>query len=91
MVGQTGQTIRKDVTFGELIEEKIYDDRIKEQKELLLPDIRKGLTELIGDKDTTEQWALAKQEGFWGGAILGLAESIPAMVAGFGGNWAKAT
>ena len=91
MVGQTGQTIKKDVTFGELIEEKIYDDRIKEQKELLLPDIRKGLTELIGDKDTTEQWALAKQEGFWGGAILGLAESIPAMVAGFGGNWAKAT
>jgi hypothetical protein len=91
MAGQTGQTIRKDVTFGELIEEKIYDDRIKEQKELLLPDIRKGLTELIGDKDTTEQWALAKQEGFWGGAILGLAESIPAMVAGFGGNWAKAT
>lgn len=91
MVGQDGQTTTKDVTFGELIEEKIYDDRIKEQKELLLPDIRKGLVTLIGDKDTTEQWALAKKEGFWGGAILGLAESIPAMVAGFGGNWAKAT
>ena len=91
MVGQDGQTTTKDVTFGELIKEKIYDDRIKEQKKSMLPDIRTGLTELIGDKDTTEQWALAKQEGFWGGAILGLAESIPAMVAGFGGNWAKAT
>lgn len=91
MVGKEGETTTKDVTFGELIEEKIYDDRIKEQKKQMLPDIRTGLTELIGDKDTTEQWALAKQEGFWGGAILGLAESIPAMVAGFGGNWAKAT
>ena len=91
MVGKEGETTTKDITFGELIEEKIYDDRIKEQKKEMLPDIRTGLTELIGDKDTTEQWALAKQEGFWGGAILGLAESIPAMVAGFGGNWAKAT
>ena len=91
MVGKEGETTTKDITFGELIEEKIYDDRTKEQKKELLPDIRTGLTELIGDKDTTEQWALAKQEGFWGGAILGLAESIPAMVAGFGGNWAKAT
>ena len=91
MAGQTGQTTTKDVTFGELIEEKIYDERIKEQKKSMLPDIRTGLTELIGDKSVTEQWALAKQEGFWGGAILGLAESIPAMVAGFGGNWALAT
>ena len=85
-----GETTR-DVTFGELIEGKIYDDRLKEQKKSMLPDIRKGLVTLIGDKNTTEQWALAKKEGFWGGAILGLAESIPAMVAGFGGNWAKAT
>ena len=91
MAGQTGQTTTKDVTFGELIEEKIYDERIKQNKKDMLPDIRSGLTELIGDKSVTEQWALAKQEGFWGGAILGLAESIPAMVAGFGGNWALAT
>ena len=91
MAGQTGQTTTKDVTFGELIEEKIYDERIKQKKKDMLPDIRSGLTELIGDKSVTEQWALAKQEGFWGGAILGLAESIPAMVAGFGGNWALAT
>ena len=91
MVGKEGETTTKDVTFGELIENQIISDRIKEQKQSMLPDIRKGLVTLIGDKDTTEQWALAKKEGFWGGAILGLAESIPAMLAGFGGNWAKAT
>jgi len=42
---------------------------------------RKGFTLAIGSSDVTPEWSDAKKEGFWGGAILGLAESIPAMVA----------
>ena len=42
---------------------------------------RKGFTLAIGPSDVTPEWSDAKKEGFWGGAILGLAESIPAMAA----------
>jgi hypothetical protein len=42
---------------------------------------RKGFTLAIGSSDVTPEWSDAKKEGFWGGAILGLAESIPAMAA----------
>jgi hypothetical protein len=42
---------------------------------------RKGFTLAIGSSDVTPEWSDAKKEGFWGGAILGLAESIPAMLA----------
>lgn len=49
---------------------------------------RAGARELFGDKETTEQWRDMQKESFWGGAILGLAESLPAMV---GGNWAQRT
>jgi len=49
---------------------------------------RVGARELFGDKETTEQWRDMQKESFWGGAILGLAESLPGMV---GGNWAQRT
>ena len=41
---------------------------------------RAGMVELWGDKSTTQQWREMQQQGFWGGAILGLAESLPAML-----------
>jgi len=53
---------------------------------------REGARELFGDKGTTEQWRDMQKEGFWGGAILGLAESLPAMAGGAGPvGWAQRT
>lgn len=53
---------------------------------------RAGARELFGDKETTEQWRDMQKEGFWGGAILGLAESLPAMAGGAGPvGWAQRT
>ncbi len=43
--------------------------------------IRKSVVDALGDKNTTEQWAELKSEGFLGGAILGLSRSLPAMSA----------
>ena len=53
---------------------------------------RAGMVELWGDKSTTQQWREMQQQGFWGGAILGLAESLPAMIGGSGPvGWAQRT
>ena len=52
-----------------------------DESEGRLESARKGFTLAIGSSDVTPEWSDAKKEGFWGGAILGLAESIPAMVA----------
>tara|TARA_R110001592_G_scaffold211857_1_gene463914 strand:+ start:4704 stop:12263 length:7560 start_codon:yes stop_codon:yes gene_type:complete len=97
----TGKTIKldeKEITFGEDIEAEVFDYAKKYFKgEVdgeglnMIEDIRTGPIKALKGLDVTEQWIKAKQEGFWGGAILGLAESIPAMAAGFGGNWGKAT
>tara|TARA_R110000803_G_scaffold69057_1_gene131193 strand:+ start:670 stop:8304 length:7635 start_codon:yes stop_codon:yes gene_type:complete len=97
----TGKTIKldeKEITFGEDIEAEVFDYAKKYFKgEVdgeglnMIEDIRTGPIKALKGLDVTEQWIKAKQEGFWGGAILGLAESIPAMTAGFGGNWGKAT
>lgn len=66
-------------------------------------DLSEGLKEevreswgFLKDDNVTEAWDKAKSEGFWGGAILGLAESLPAMAAGgFGyagaAGWAATT
>ena len=43
--------------------------------------IRKSVVDAFGDKNTTEQWAELKSEGFLGGAVLGLSRSLPAMSA----------
>ncbi len=45
---------------------------------------REGLREVLGDNNTTTQWERLKEEGFWYGAISGLAKSLPAMVGGAG-------
>ena len=97
----TGKTIKldeKEITFGEDIEAEVFDYAKKYVKGKvdgeglnMIEDIRTGPIKALKGLDVTEQWIKAKQEGFWGGAILGLAESIPAMAAGFGGNWGKAT
>ena len=90
----TGQTIKvgeKEITFGDDIESLIYDKAKKTVKfsddvglgkgQGLLEDIRNGAVEALGDKGVSEQYDQLMREGFWGGAWLGLMESIPAMIA----------
>ena len=46
--------------------------------------VRTSIVDKLGAKDTTEQWADLQKQGFWGGAILGVTESLPAMMGGAG-------
>ena len=57
----------------------------------MIEDLRKGPINYLKGLEVTEQWVKAKQQEFWGGSILGLAESMPAIMSGMGGNWAKTT
>lgn len=74
------------------IADKSNDDIKKDLKVNLLPAMRTGAEIVLGDPNTTVQWAELKKQGFWGGAILGVAESLPAMI---GSNtpigWAQRT
>ena len=54
--------------------------------------VRKGMREVVGDDETTINWTKLQQEDFWGGAFIGLAESLPAMIGGAGPvGWAQRT
>tara|TARA_R110002153_G_scaffold79293_2_gene202449 strand:+ start:4536 stop:13427 length:8892 start_codon:yes stop_codon:yes gene_type:complete len=52
-------------------------------------EVRENLPKIWGDNDTSEQWLEMKKEGFWGGAALGLVESLPTMTGGFVERTAK--
>jgi hypothetical protein len=69
------------------------DDYIKKDiKSRALPLIRIGNREIFGDADTTKQFSDLKEKGFWGGAILGVAKSLPAMIGGTSvAGWAQRT
>lgn len=66
------------------IESYVRDQAKKNVKKEMLPLMRVGAKEIFGDPETTQQWENLKKEGFWGGAILGLSESLPAMIGGAG-------
>ena len=73
-----GRVPRKEMTT----EEKIASDkRKKELKQKMLPPIREFFVETFGGKDVSEQWMMAQQEKFFPGAFLGLARSLPALLA----------
>ena len=58
----------------------------------LVDQVRLALPKLWGSDDTTEQWVDMKKEGFWGGSVLGLVESLPAMMGGAGAaGWVQRT
>ncbi|QDP68135.1 MAG: hypothetical protein Unbinned1473contig1000_13 [Prokaryotic dsDNA virus sp.] len=58
----------------------------------LIDAVDEGARKLWMSDSTTEKWEEMKSEGFWGGAVLGLAESLPAMVGGSTGyGWAQRT
>lgn len=64
------------------------DDYIKKSaKKDIIPAIRKGNVELLGDKGTTEEFIKKKESsGLVEGGILGLAGSVPAMLGGVYGR-----
>ena len=78
--------VKKTVKYGEL------DEKTGTRKGGILEDIRIGNRVLIGDESTTPEWSMAAKEGFWGGALLGLVRSLPAMVGGSNAaGWAQRT
>jgi hypothetical protein len=80
------------------IESKVRDQVAKETKygkgdEMgALEAARKGLNYFVGNNNTTIEWQDLKSQSTLGGAILGLAESAPAMLGGSGWmGWAQRT
>jgi len=61
------------------VQSNLYDTEMG-----MLDATRRGMTELLGAQSTTEQWANLQKQDFWGGAFLGLAESLPMMLGGKG-------
>jgi hypothetical protein len=91
---QTIEDWKKTLTPKQLEDwEDEIDDYVKKSaKKDILPATRTGLVTLAGDPDTTLEWNNLKKQDFWGGAFLGLAESIPAMIGGSGpAGWAQRT
>lgn len=85
---------RKDVKFGDRQYRNPYSfvAAHTDTSMGIVDAARVGLVEVWGDKSTTQQWIEMQQQGFWGGAILGLAESLPAMIGGSGpAGWAQRT
>jgi glutaredoxin len=91
---QTVDQWKKTLTENQLDKwEDGIDDYIKKDiKSRTLPYIRIGNREIFGDAATTKQFSDLKEKGFWGGAILGVAKSLPAMIGGAGpAGWAQRT
>jgi hypothetical protein len=65
-------------------EDEVDDAKKKFLKKDLVPAAREGVKDLtkkyVFDTNTTTEWKQLTKEGFWGGAILGLARSLPAMI-----------
>ena len=85
-VGQSMDDWKESLTEKQLDawEDEVDDAKKKFLKKDLQPAAREGLKDLttgyIVDTNTTPEWEQLKKEGFWGGAILGLAQSLPAMI-----------
>ena len=59
--------IRKDTKYG------------TPEEITFMEGIRTAFREVLGDKNTSEQWMALTKQGFIGGAILGVGESLPTM------------
>ena len=98
-VNKINKKIRDDARKQVKYSTVYYEDGVKkyrtpeEAKGLGLLDIqRTALREIAGDPATTVEWTDLKKQGFWGGALLGVAESLPAMLGAPGAaGWAQRT
>jgi hypothetical protein len=91
---QSVQDWKKTLTPEQLDrwEDEMDDYGKKRVKADIMSYIREGLRIRRGDENTTIEWTNLKQEGFWGGAILGLAKSLPAMIGSSNpAGWAQRT
>ena len=61
------------------IDSKILDENRKTLKNEMLPVVRTGLVEMIGDKGTTKEYIAKKQEEYIAGGLIGLGGSAPAI------------
>jgi hypothetical protein len=66
------------------IDSKIIDENRKSVKQEMLPVVRTGLVQLIGDKGTTKEYMQKKQEEYIAGGLIGLAGSAPAIALRMG-------
>lgn len=72
--------------------DKSNDDIKKDLKKNILPAAREGLRTVLGDDAATVAWSRTKEESFWGGALLGVSKSLPAVIGGAGpAGWAQRT
>jgi len=78
--GTPASTRKVTTTLLDDIESKILDELRKDIKSDVIPAVRGGLRETIGMSETTIEATKKTKEGFWGGALLGVTESIPAML-----------
>lgn len=91
---QTVEQWKKTLTEGQIDawEDEVDDYVKKGLKSKTLPLIRIGAKQILGDSETTQQWENLKKQDFWGGAILGVAESLPAIIGGTGpAGWVQRT
>ncbi|MAJ57200.1 MAG: hypothetical protein CMI74_03935, partial [Candidatus Pelagibacter sp.] len=73
------EKVTEKISAIEVINKKIEDDNRK-QNAPLTDIIREDVLEKWTNKSVSEQYEAAKTEGFWGGALYGLAESLPALL-----------
>ena len=66
---------RTENPFSRFANDPNYD-----QNKGMLEMTRKGLRETVGYKDVTPEYTAETKKGFWGGALLGVMESLPAML-----------
>jgi len=86
------KAVEKDIKGGRFINPYSYAARTKDQTLGMLDAGRKGYREVLGSKGTTKEWSDLEKQSFWGGAILGLSESLPAMIGGSNpAGWAQRT
>jgi hypothetical protein len=92
--GQSYDDWKKSLTETnkDYVEDEIDDYVKKSIKKETIPIIRVANRDVFGDTQTTKQWASLKEKDFWGGAILGVSKSLPAMIGGSGpAGWAQRT
>ena len=77
--------------LGSRYSEEMFKSDVKElTSDGMLPLVRKGYDMMMGDDDTTPEYSDLMRQGFWGGAMLGLSESIPAFLP-LPGGWISRT
>ena len=74
-----GTTEEETMSMIDVIDAKIKDDGLKQSGEIS-DLIRTDVLENWSNKSVSEQYEDLKKSSFWGGAIYGLAESLPALL-----------